>query len=161
MWQFILQQQNPHKCNPIPLHVPNWLLWNSNPTPHIQTSKNMNLASPTHQKFAFLFFSQLHITFFSPHPFAPLKAPHQSSPRIMIHIAHQEYPLSSQNQVPSLKLTHQSRFHNNLQNNKLGQKFIKTKKLYDVLETPQLRQLCHRVELEFLLSSTKNVWHCF
>jgi hypothetical protein len=53
------------------------------------------------------FLNQLDIFFPSPPALTPLKAPHQSSTRAVIHTTHKEYPLSNQDRIPSLKPIHQ------------------------------------------------------
>ncbi len=54
-----------------------------------------------------LHFSQHHIYFSSPCPFAPLKSLYQSPCRAVNHTAHKKSPLSSQDCAPSLKSAHQ------------------------------------------------------
>ncbi len=56
----------------------------------------------------FLFLSQFHINFLCPHPFAFLKAQHQSSPRIVTHTPHKDCQLSNKDSTPSPKPAHQS-----------------------------------------------------
>ncbi len=94
-----------------------------------------------------------YIYMFSSPFLTPLKAPHQSSTKTMIHTAQKEYPLSSQDCAPSLKPTHQN--HSTLTCKTTNQaKSKKTKnKFFDTLETPRLhqvsQQLSHKVELGF------------
>jgi hypothetical protein len=72
---------------------------------------HQNLTSPTPQKknlLSFFFFSQLQIVA----PYAPLsiplETPHQSSPRIVIHICHKNFQLSNKDPTPSPKTAYLS-----------------------------------------------------
>ncbi len=131
-------------------------------------------------KISLLLFNQYHIYFSSPRPFAPLKSPHQSPHKVVIHTTHKEYPLSGRDHTPSLKPAHRDPFVITCKTTKQTKNKNKPENnFFGTLETPHCHQFNHRAKLGFatfihrkhltlflgytssiiwLLNSTINVW---
>ncbi len=91
----------------------------------------------------------------------------------MIHTAHIEYPLSSQDRTPSLKLAHQDQSTITYKKQTTPKTEKQENKLFDALETPHLQQLSQGAELRFsafidkkgltlfLVTILRNLAECF